>query len=90
VATYSATFKLFDARPAGTPLGESGRFTFDFRVATLGDLDGDNDVDGEDLLLLIDAIGSPVTGPDDVRDLNQDGSVNDVDLRILANLLARQ
>jgi hypothetical protein len=45
---------------------------------------------GEDLLLIIDAVGSPVTGPDDVRDLNQDGSVNDVDLRILANLLARQ
>jgi hypothetical protein len=34
------------------PLGDSGRFTFDFRVPKSGDFDGDNDVDEDDLQLI--------------------------------------
>jgi hypothetical protein len=90
VGTYSATFKLVDLRETGTPLGESGRFTFDFRVARLGDLDGDNDVDAADLVLLNQALGSAASGLDDARDLNQDGVVDQIDLNILVNLLATQ
>jgi hypothetical protein len=49
VGTYSATLKLVDLRPGEEHLGDSGRFTFDFRVPKAGDLDGDNDVDFDDL-----------------------------------------
>jgi hypothetical protein len=40
VGTYSATLKLVDLRPSEQRFGDSGRFTFDFRVAKRGDLDG--------------------------------------------------
>ena len=49
VGTYSATLKLVDLRPREQRFGDSGRFTFDFRVPKRGDLDGDNDVDLDDL-----------------------------------------
>jgi hypothetical protein len=48
VGTYSATLKLVDLRPRDERFGDSGRFTFDFRVPKRGDLDGDNDVDLDD------------------------------------------
>jgi len=48
VGTYSATLKLVDRRPRDQRFGDSGRFTFDFRVPKRGDLDGDNDVDRDD------------------------------------------
>jgi hypothetical protein len=86
VATYSATFKLVDARSTGTPLQESGRFTFDFRVARPGDIDGDSDVDDRDVGLLTEALGTPSEGLDDPRDLNHDGQINDQDLQIVENL----
>jgi hypothetical protein len=49
VGTYSATLKLVDLRRRGERLGDSGRFTFDFRVPLRGDVDGDNDLDRDDL-----------------------------------------
>jgi hypothetical protein len=49
VGTYSATLKLIDRRRRGERLGDSGRFTFDFRVPLRGDVDGDNDRDLDDL-----------------------------------------
>jgi hypothetical protein len=85
VGTYSATFKLVDARSTGTPLQESGRFTFDFRVARAGDIDGDNDVDDRDVELLTEALGTPSEGLDDPRDLNHDGQIDDQDLQLLEN-----
>jgi len=51
--TYSVTFKLVDVRTDGTPLGDSGRFTLDFRVPKLGDIDGDNDVDWNNASILL-------------------------------------
>jgi hypothetical protein len=54
VGTYSATLKLVDLRPRGERLDDSGRLTFDFRVPLRGDVDGDNDVDLDDL----DAVGT--------------------------------
>jgi len=87
VGTYSVTFKLVDIRESGTPLGDSGRFTFDFRVPKFGDLDGDNDVDGDDAQILFEALDSPTTGPYDPRDLNADGSIDQADFHILFDLL---
>jgi hypothetical protein len=52
VGTYSATLKLVDLRSGEMHLGDSGRFMFDFRVPRRGDLDGDNDVDRDDLQLI--------------------------------------
>jgi hypothetical protein len=86
VGTYSATFKLVDARSTGTPLKESGRFTFDFRVARAGDIDGDSDVDDGDVALLTEALGTPSEGLDDPRDLNHDGQIDDQDLKIIEDL----
>jgi Dockerin type I domain len=83
VGTYSATFKLVDARSTGTPLQESGRFTFDFRIARPGDIDGDSDVDDRDVALLTEALGTPSKGLDDPRDLNHDGQINHQDLQLL-------
>jgi hypothetical protein len=49
VGTYSATLKFVDLRSREERFGDSGRFTFDFRVPKRGDVDGDNDVDLDDL-----------------------------------------
>jgi hypothetical protein len=57
VGTYSATLKLVDRRAHEERFGDSGRFTFDFRVPKRGDLDGDNDVDGDDRQALEDGVG---------------------------------
>jgi len=86
VGTYSAAFKLVDARTTVTPLQESGRFTFDFRVARAGDIDGDSDVDDRDVALLTEALGTPSEGLDDPRDLNHDGHINAQDLQVIENL----
>ena len=58
VGTYSATLKLVDLRPREQRVGDSGRFTFDFRVPKRGDLDGDNDVDRDDLHALEERLQS--------------------------------
>jgi hypothetical protein len=58
VGTYSATLKLVDLRFGEMHLGDSGRFTFDFRVAKSGDFDGDNDVDDDDLQLIEASAGA--------------------------------
>jgi hypothetical protein len=86
--TYSVTFKLVDVRTDGMPLGESGCFTLDFRVPQLGDLDGDNDVDWDDVSLLLEIINTPATGPHDPRDLNQDGTIDFEDVRLVFALLS--
>jgi len=52
-------------------------------VGTSGDLNGDNSVDGADLLILLSAWG-PCADPDDCPgDLNSDGMVDGADLLIL-------
>jgi hypothetical protein len=85
--TYSATLKLVDVRPGDQRFGDSGRFTFDFRVAKRGDLDGDNDVDLDDLRVLEAGLGETASGADDARDLNADGRIDRSDRRVLLQLL---
>jgi hypothetical protein len=89
VGTFSATLKLVDLRSAEQRFGDSGRFTFDFRVPKRGDVDGDNDVDEDDLYALEAALGEAANGIDDPRDLNTDGRIDDVDREILLRLLRK-
>jgi hypothetical protein len=54
-----------------------------------GDLDGDGDIDQDDLDILLTALNTPSTGPGDPRDLNNDGVINDLDAQILTGLCSR-
>lgn len=54
-----------------------------------GDLDGDGDVDRNDLTLLQLAIGGVTSGPDDPRDLDKDGRITVLDLRMAQLLCTR-
>jgi hypothetical protein len=82
VGTYSATWKLVDVGTGEARRGESGRFTFDLRIPAPGDLDGDNDADVYDLIVIVNALGTPAAGPDDLRDLNHDGTIDALDAQL--------
>jgi len=51
-----------------------------------GDLDGDGDVDKDDLSIVLDARNTPASGPDDPRDLDGDGLITGLDARMLVTL----
>jgi hypothetical protein len=51
-----------------------------------GELDGDCDVDLDDLALLLTRRNTPATGPDDPFDLDRDGRITVLDARKLALL----
>lgn len=78
VGTYSATLKYVARGTEEIRLGESGRFTMDCRVPAPGALDGDNDADGYDLII-VNTIGTPAMGPDGPRDLNRNGTIEALD-----------
>jgi Tol biopolymer transport system component len=48
-----------------------------------GDLDGDGDIDSDDVAIIVAARGEPATGPDDPRDLDGDGVITVLDARLL-------
>lgn len=48
-----------------------------------GNLDGDNDVDKNDLAVITKALNTPAYGSQDSKDLNKDGFINILDARIL-------
>jgi hypothetical protein len=54
-----------------------------------GDLDGDADVDRQDLTILLAARNTPASGPTDPRDLDGDGRITVLDARKLVGLFTR-
>ena len=54
-----------------------------------GDLDGDGDVDRDDLNIVLTARNTPSSGPDDPRDLDGDGTITSLDARQLTLLCSR-
>lgn len=51
-----------------------------------GDVNGDGQVNKNDLALIMGALNAPASGPNDVRDVNHDGVINLLDARILVTL----
>lgn len=58
--------------------------------AVPGDLNGDGDVDRDDLNVLLARRNTPATGPDDPADLDGDGMITTLDARILVTLCTRE
>jgi hypothetical protein len=54
-----------------------------------GDLDGDGDVDRNDLGILLSALNKPAAGSNDPRDFDGDGKITVLDARILTTLFTR-
>lgn len=77
------------------PGGFTATFSGISRLSTVvglnlrGDVDGDGDVDKNDLALVTAARNKPATGPDDPRDLDGDGKITVLDGRILVTLFTR-
>jgi len=51
-----------------------------------GDLNGDGQIDIDDVNVLDMALNTPANGPNDARDLNHDGKIDALDARILTTL----
>jgi hypothetical protein len=55
----------------------------------LGDIDGDSDVDRDDIAVILGARNQPASGPDDPRDLDGDGIITVLDARKAVLLCTR-
>ena len=58
-------------------------------VPGLGDIDGDGDVDANDLARINAALNTQASGPNDLRDLDGDGRITGLDARKLVTLCTR-
>jgi amidase len=72
-----------DAQTNGTPASVT------ITVPKLGDVDGDGDVDNNDLNLILAARNTSASSVNDLRDLNGDGKIDALDSRILTTLCTR-
>lgn len=70
-------------------IASSGRVQVNVFERT-GDLDGDGDVDQNDLDIITKALNTKASGPGDPRDLNYDQKINMEDYKILAVMCSRE
>lgn len=95
VATVSITGHVYAVAPGQTVInvsnsGMQASATIDVNIFPLrGDLNGDGDVDQNDLNAILKALNTSSTGQGDPRDLNNDGQINALDARILTTLCSR-
>ena len=81
VGTYIVTYDATDS--AGNPAIQVIRTVNVVPTTpTPGDLDGDFDVDLDDLDIILDARNTPADGVEDLRDLDGDGVITGLDARI--------
>jgi hypothetical protein len=78
---------MFDASSQKSQLIASNEFTVS--VQKLGDIDGDNDVDLNDINQILAAKNKPATGSGDLRDLNNDMKIDLLDSRQATLLCTR-
>lgn len=60
------------------------------RQSMRGDLTGDNQVDDRDLAVLSRSLGLAIVCPNDARDLNHDGKIDEQDVEIMKDLIRQQ
>jgi hypothetical protein len=95
VATISSDGKITGTAPGVTSINISYRNAAAVVPVSVGifelkgDLNGDGDVDQDDLDILLKALNTAATGPGDPRDLNGDGRIDALDARILTTLCSR-
>ena len=58
-------------------------------VVLQGDLDGDSDIDKNDIAVILAAKGTAASGPNDPRDVDKDGQITILDARKLATMCTR-
>jgi len=75
--------KIYDGQAWSQPS------TVTITVPILGDIDGDGDVDINDVGLIAAARDTPASGPNDLRDLDGDGTITALDAREAVLLCTR-
>lgn len=92
VATVESSGRVTPVAPGSTTIwanykGKSATAKVEVSISSIrGDLDGDIDVDQNDLNILLTAQNTSSTGPHDPRDLNNDGVIDNFDAQVLMAL----
>lgn len=83
VGVYVFSLTVSDAAAQSLPA------TVDISVPALGDIDGDGDVDRDDVNIVVAARNTPASGPNDLRDLDGNLRIDVLDARRLTALCTR-
>lgn len=66
-----------------------GNSTLTSTPSISGDLDGDSDIDKNDIAVILAAKGTAASGPNDPRDIDKDGKITILDARKLSTMCTR-